>query len=750
MADTLESLEIQVTHRASGADVEIYNVAAAIRGLRDAIAGTPSALRDLGNAVQTMKTSFNGGVARFNNFAEAITNVAAAAELLRDNTRHLTDLANAMTALSGANIRAAAFNTLSDGIVRLSTAVRLLTEEDMTRLARLAEVLRGFSGIDLAGLTNVRELTRATTALHRTAAGVEEVGHAARRANGPLGNFVASLRRIAFYRLIRSIIREITEAFTEGLENAYEYSRLVGGELATSMDSLATATSQLRNQLGAALGQLLTALTPVLVQIIHLITQLAQGLTWLIAVLSGADEYLVANEVATSWKEADKAAKDYKRTILGFDVINRLNGPSGGSGNTPDYGSMFHYEPTGVGNFKMPDLTRWWVPFIDGAKAGLDAVLELAAELAAVFAGSYVLDLNLHWNVEPIPVLEKVKAYVDGFCADVELRYELATQRVLDTVSRLADGVKARYEVMVASAAAILAKMTADTVTAWERIKQKTSEGATTVWQTVTEKYTKTRESLSTILSATWANIKVFTTSTATAFAKWASTAANNARLGFVNIATNVYLGLKSAAENIVSFVNAAASAIWEWATGTARNFAEWAKGVAESIGSALQSAWDSFKNFMGATGQAISGWWQKNKAWIVPVTIGAAVVVGSIALAPMTGGASLAGLAFAANGGFIDQGQMFIARERGPELVGTLNGHTAVANNDQIVSGIASANEGVVTAVYAMANLIVNAIDSKDTDINIDGASMARALYRPMQVESKRHGTSLVSVASI
>jgi hypothetical protein len=65
-------------------------------------------------------------------------------------------------------------------------------------------------------------------------------------------------------------------------------------------------------------------------------------------------------------------------------------------------------------------------------------------------------------------------------------------------------------------------------------------------------------------------------------------------------------------------------------------------------------------------------------------------------------------------------------------------------------VSGIASANEGVVTAVYAMANLIVKAIDSKDTDINIDGASMARALYRPMQVENKRHGTSLVSVASI
>jgi hypothetical protein len=31
----------------------------------------------------------------------------------------------------------------------------------------------------------------------------------------------------------------------------------------------------------------------------------------------------------------------------------------------------------------------------------------------------------------------------------------------------------------------------------------------------------------------------------------------------------------------------------------------------------------------------------------------------------------------------------MFLAREAGPELVGTINGHTAVANNDQIEAGI-------------------------------------------------------------
>ena len=43
--------------------------------------------------------------------------------------------------------------------------------------------------------------------------------------------------------------------------------------------------------------------------------------------------------------------------------------------------------------------------------------------------------------------------------------------------------------------------------------------------------------------------------------------------------------------------------------------------------------------------------------------------------------------------------GQMFIAREAGPELVGNIGRKTAVANNDQIISGIES---GVYRAMMA------------------------------------------------
>lgn len=41
------------------------------------------------------------------------------------------------------------------------------------------------------------------------------------------------------------------------------------------------------------------------------------------------------------------------------------------------------------------------------------------------------------------------------------------------------------------------------------------------------------------------------------------------------------------------------------------------------------------------------------------------------------------------ASGGFPDTGELFIAREAGAEMVGSIGGRTAVANNDQIVEGI-------------------------------------------------------------
>lgn len=63
------------------------------------------------------------------------------------------------------------------------------------------------------------------------------------------------------------------------------------------------------------------------------------------------------------------------------------------------------------------------------------------------------------------------------------------------------------------------------------------------------------------------------------------------------------------------------------------------------------------------------------------------------------------------ADGGFVDEGQLFIAREAGAEMVGAIGRRTAVANNDQIVDGIAAgvsiANDSVVAAIYDLLSVV-------------------------------------------
>ena len=91
------------------------------------------------------------------------------------------------------------------------------------------------------------------------------------------------------------------------------------------------------------------------------------------------------------------------------------------------------------------------------------------------------------------------------------------------------------------------------------------------------------------------------------------------------------------------------------------------------------------------------------------------AIIAGSIAvLNALTGGtagsaiasiisgltAKLAPAKLYATGGFPPVGQMFIAREAGPEMVGTIGGQTAVANNNQIVDAV---SKGVAQAVSSV-----------------------------------------------
>lgn len=80
-------------------------------------------------------------------------------------------------------------------------------------------------------------------------------------------------------------------------------------------------------------------------------------------------------------------------------------------------------------------------------------------------------------------------------------------------------------------------------------------------------------------------------------------------------------------------------------------------------------------------------------------------------------------------DGGVLRRGQMFIARERGPELVGSHNGKSTVMNNDQIVKSVSTGVEAAVERQNATTNALLREVVEyqkmllkKDTSVNIDG----------------------------
>ena len=100
------------------------------------------------------------------------------------------------------------------------------------------------------------------------------------------------------------------------------------------------------------------------------------------------------------------------------------------------------------------------------------------------------------------------------------------------------------------------------------------------------------------------------------------------------------------------------------------------------------------------------------------------------------------------ADGGFPDDGQLFLARESGPEFVGSMGGHTAVANNDQIVEGI---REGVESAMAKQNELLhqqnelLKALLEKESTSEISVSSISQAINRVNQ----RNGKTIIPIGT-
>lgn len=238
-------------------------------------------------------------------------------------------------------------------------------------------------------------------------------------------------------------------------------------------------------------------------------------------------------------------------------------------------------------------------------------------------------------------------------------------------------------------------------------------------------------------LTAGWETIK-----------SWFLTAVDWINNNFVSPITNAVSG-------VWEDVKAGASNAWEWVSDAGKTVGEtisnawdvasdWVSDTASTVGNAVSNAWDATVDFVSSTatnvGHAVSdaassAWdWAKDTASTVGSVVAEAASntwntitnvaddIGSgISNAASAVGGWIKGL-FKADGAYgIPTGQMFIAREAGAEMVGSIGRKTSVANNDQIVEGIAS---GVAdanfeqNAILREQNSLLRKLLEKDTTV--------------------------------
>ena len=177
----------------------------------------------------------------------------------------------------------------------------------------------------------------------------KKLSNAFKGITGKFNNFFMMFKKRLMYRFINSIISAIQDGFKTGLENVYQYSKLINGPLASSLDRITTAFLYFKNSIGAAVAPLVNMLAPAIDYVIDRAVELLNTVNQLFARLSGASTWTKAirypKEYAAAADDAKKANEDLKKTILGFDQLNVLQdnskSDSSSSKESDDYSKMF-------------------------------------------------------------------------------------------------------------------------------------------------------------------------------------------------------------------------------------------------------------------------------------------------------------------------------------------------------------------------------------------------------------------------
>lgn len=557
----------------------------------------------------------------------------------------------------------------------------------------------------------------------------------AKKSMGALGKLGASIKRIVFYRAIRSAIRAVTQSFREGTSNLYQYSAalnsLDAARAKNTMDGFASTALYVKNSLGAMLMPVLTALLPVINAVADAFVTAANAVNQFFQAIRGGGTFTKAKKQAVEFGDAlggaAGKAKELKKQTFGFDELNIFSEPSGGGGGGGggmDYSGMFEEADVSPLFDKIKALTDLGL-YRKAGETLAEGLNEIVAQFDAVGFGEKIgskITAGLQFIAGAFTALDfkqlgtKVADGVNGIVSKLKLK------NLGEIIARwFTAGIDFFIGFVTTFDAGAAAAAVRD---AFIGFFDHLSDWIKTVdWKNLGETFFNLLKDAITNINLGEIASSLFT------FLGEAVVAAVNLLTGFLgSVATTVkdYFTGKmeecggSAGKGILKGILDAIKGIFKWVYNNV------IKPFVDAIKSGFGIGGDDDSTKMKDIGKKIiNGLLAGLKETFTKITTWVTEKVNWIknmfksvdASSPRQldyGGGGGNYQAFA-SGGYPETGSFFLAGEAGPELVGTVGGRTTVTSHDQFTAGMEDIMDNTNTVIMQAAQALISAIQNKD-----------------------------------
>ncbi|MBO7733910.1 MAG: hypothetical protein J6S67_15205 [Methanobrevibacter sp.] len=781
----------------------IENTAMNLRSLTDSIKGISLAKTNLDKVkeigkIGTTLSKFNGVSANnISKSADGVTSLSTALNGISiSSIEKLERVANALAKIPAYTSVKSALNSTSGGGGRKGNAkAGISTTQLPAQLSGTQNIMGGdIRSIDTSNLNkatndaekaisifSILKAIKANPVIKGITTSLGILTKAFKKVIAPITHFVKALARIAFYRFLRTILKNISQGIQEGIQNLALYSKAMEELDAHSannvMSRYASEFLYFKNAIATAVIPVLRGLIPVIETVINrivdLINVIAQfGSAFFGGTFTKAKYFWV--DYADSLDNATGSAKKLHHQLAGFDELNNLtdSNKGGGSDKLLDASQMF--EESAISE-KIKGFVDKIKGMFEGIKSAVQPYYEKFKELWGKIVEKVSPNLKKIWdNLKRIwavlsPIINAfntgfLKGYLDGIdfknlpddlgkiaeaIADVtgmiaDLFEKIDVDKVKDFAEKLgymtgkANGALSPFNLLANAihgfALAIdLSRLAGQKFAEWilqhlgdiielrikfENLRDKVNL-ATGAIIAIKEKIS---EFIVSVMTGSFGSNNIFGK---------AKELANTVKdtIQYVIDKINLFKSASIASSGhggIFTSVNSTASVLQSTIQAII-NLINTLNGMSATIRVNLEGSIASgfSGSALGGVADAVKNIIDNTKETIKTVTSSSVASTGHTSSQPsgyQYGNPnqqvkSLAELKKKANGGYVPNGDLFLANEKGAEFIGAIGGNTAVANNNQITEAIAQATYTAMSQALSENGGSVNIVVEGDAD---------------------------------